>query len=246
MFWGVPILQQSDKIKLYLETVEKRAERTQKMIKTGDKRYAAEYDILLKLKATLELGKPARACEVSADDAEFVKSLFLLTTKPVIYVANIAEDEIGGADNPFVNALRDSVRNQNAEVLVISAKVEEEIAGLDPEEKAAFIEELGIGESGLDKLALACYRLLGLMSYLTAGPKEVRAWTIEIGTKAPQAAGKIHSDFERGFIRAEVIGYDTLIEAGSMQTAREKGLVRSEGKDYVMRDGDIVLFRFNV
>jgi GTP-binding protein YchF len=229
-----------------LESVEKRAERAQRMIKTGDKRYAAEYDILCKLKATLEAGRPARACQVPDDEIEFVKSFFLLTTKPVIYVANIAEDDIGKADNRLVNELRDCVRNQNAEVIVISAKVEEEIAGLDPEEKAAFIDELGIGESGLDKLALACYRLLGLISYLTAGPKEVRAWTIEVGTKAPQAAGKIHTDFERGFIRAEVIGYDTLIEAGSMQAAREKGLVRSEGKDYVMRDGDIVLFRFNV
>ena len=171
--------------------------------------------------------------------------MFLLTTKPVIYVANISEDEIG-QENPLADKLYAAAKAEGAEALTICAKVEEEIAELSPEEKQAFIEELGIGESGLDKLVKACYKLLGLISYLTAGPKEVRAWTIERGTKAPQAAGKIHTDFERGFIRAEIVSYDTLMENGTMLACKEKGLIRSEGKDYVMQDGDIVVFRFNV
>lgn len=172
-------------------------------------------------------------------------SLFLLTSKPVIYVANIDEAGIG-ANNDFINAVYKSAEREGAEALTICARVEEEIAELAPQEKAQFIEELGIGESGLDRLVRACYRLLGLISYLTAGPKEVRAWTIKRGTKAPQAAGKIHTDFERGFIRAEVVNYDTLMQYGSMQACKEKGMIRSEGKEYVVQDGDIVLFRFNV
>ena len=183
--------------------------------------------------------------EMTDDEREEVRQMFLLTTKPVIYAANIAEDEVG-AETDNVKRVKEQAAGEGAEVIVISAKVEEELASLTPEEKAEFIEELGIGESGLDKLVKAGYRLLGLISFLTAGPKEVRAWTIEKGTKAPQAAGKIHTDFERGFIRAEVVHYDTLIENGTMQACREKGLIRSEGKEYVMQDGDIVVFRFNV
>lgn len=228
-----------------LETIERRAERARKNGKGGDKQFLAEAVLCERIKAHLESGRPVRTMELTGDEAAAVKAMFLLTTKPVIYVANISEDEIG-QENPLVDKLYAAAKAEGAEALTICAKVEEEIAELSPEEKQAFIEELGIGESGLDKLVKACYKLLGLISYLTAGPKEVRAWTIERGTKAPQAAGKIHTDFERGFIRAEVVSYDTLMENGTMQACKEKGLIRSEGKDYVMQDGDIVLFRFNV
>lgn len=228
-----------------LETIERRAERARKNGKGGDKQFLAEAMLCERIKAHLESGRPVRTMELTEDEAAAVKAMFLLTTKPVIYVANISEDEIG-QENPLVDKLYAAAKAEGAEALTICAKVEEEIAELSPEEKQAFIEELGIGESGLDKLVKACYKLLGLISYLTAGPKEVRAWTIERGTKAPQAAGKIHTDFERGFIRAEVVSYDTLMENGTMQACKEKGLIHSEGKDYVMQDGDIVLFRFNV
>ena len=228
-----------------LETIERRAERARKNGKGGDKQFLAEAALCERIKAHLESGRPVRTMELTEDEAAAVKAMFLLTTKPVIYVANISEDEIG-QENPLVDKLYAAAKAEGAEALTICAKVEEEIAELSPEEKQAFIEELGIGESGLDKLVKACYKLLGLISYLTAGPKEVRAWTIERGTKAPQAAGKIHTDFERRFIRAEVVSYDTLMENGTMQACKEKGLIRSEGKDYVMQDGDIVLFRFNV
>ncbi len=228
-----------------LETIERRAERARKNGKGGDKQFLAEAALCERIKAHLESGRPVRTMELTEDEAAAVKAMFLLTTKPVIYVANISEDGIG-QENPLVDKLYAAAKAEGAEALTICAKVEEEIAELSPEEKQAFIEELGIGESGLDKLVKACYKLLGLISYLTAGPKEVRAWTIERGTKAPQAAGKIHTDFERGFIRAEVVSYDTLMENGTMQACKEKGLIRSEGKDYVMQDGDIVLFRFNV
>ena len=228
-----------------LETIERRAERARKNGKGGDKQFLAEAALCDRIKAHLEAGKPVRTMELDEDEQAAVKAMFLLTTKPVIYVANISEDEIG-QENPLVDKLYAAAKAEGAEALTICAKVEEEIAELSPEEKQAFIEELGIGESGLDKLVKACYKLLGLISYLTAGPKEVRAWTIERGTKAPQAAGKIHTDFERGFIRAEVVSYDTLMEHGSMQACKEKGLIRSEGKEYVMQDGDIVVFRFNV
>lgn len=228
-----------------LETIERRAERARKNSKGGDKQFLTEAALCERIKAHLEAGKPVRTMALDAEEREAVRAMFLLTTKPVIYVANISEEELG-QDNPLVDKLYAAAKAEGAEALTICAKVEEEIAELPPEEKQAFIEELGIGESGLDKLVKACYKLLGLISYLTAGPKEVRAWTIERGTKAPQAAGKIHTDFERGFIRAEVVSYDTLMENGSMQACKEKGLIRSEGKDYVMQDGDIVLFRFNV
>ncbi|MEG1548021.1 MAG: redox-regulated ATPase YchF [Clostridia bacterium] len=228
-----------------METVQKRIERAEKNSKGGDKKFIAEAEFLRRIYANLESGKPVRSMTFSEDEAEDVKSLFLLTDKPMIYVANIAEDEIG-EKLPAVDALYAAAKSEHAGALTICAKVEEEIAELSPDEKAQFIKELDIGESGLDKLVKECYSLLGLISYLTAGPKEVRAWTIERGTKAPQAAGKIHSDFERGFIRAEIVSYDELIELGSMQACKEKGLIRSEGKEYVMQDGDIVLFRFNV
>ena len=228
-----------------LETIERRADRARKNGKGGDKQCLAEAALCDRIKAHLESGKPVRTMELSDDEHAAVKAMFLLTTKPVIYVANISEDEIG-QENPLADKLYAAAKAEGAEALTICAKVEEEIAELSPEEKQAFIEELGIGESGLDKLVKACYKLLGLISYLTAGPKEVRAWTIERGTKAPQAAGKIHTDFERGFIRAEIVSYDTLMENGTMLACKEKGLIRSEGKDYVMQDGDIVVFRFNV
>lgn len=228
-----------------LETIERRANRARKNGKGGDKQCLAEAALCDRIKAHLESGKPVRTMELSDDEHAAVKAMFLLTTKPVIYVANISEDEIG-QENPLADKLYAAAKAEGAEALTICAKVEEEIAELSPEEKQAFIEELGIGESGLDKLVKACYKLLGLISYLTAGPKEVRAWTIERGTKAPQAAGKIHTDFERGFIRAEIVSYDTLMENGTMLACKEKGLIRSEGKDYVMQDGDIVVFRFNV
>jgi GTP-binding protein YchF len=229
-----------------LEAVEKRIDRAQKNSKSGDKKYLSELDLLQRIKDRLEKELPVRSMELSEEETFDVRGMFLITQKPVIYVANISEEELGKDGLKQVEAVKRIAEAEGAEVLTVSAKVEEEIADLPPDEKQMFIEELGIGESGLDKLVKACYRLLGLVSYLTAGPKEVRAWTIKRGTKAPQAAGKIHSDFERGFIRAEVVSYDTLIENGSMQVCKEKGLIRSEGKDYVMQDGDIVLFRFNV
>ena len=228
-----------------LETVEKRIDRTRKAAK-GDKQLMGEVELLERAKAHLEAGKPIRTMQADEKEKEMLRGMFLLTTKPVIYAANISENDIGKADNALVDALKKAVAHENAEVITICAQVEEEIAELSPEEKQAFIEELGIGESGLDKLVKACYKLLGLISYLTAGPKEVRAWTIKLNTKAPQAAGKIHTDFERGFIRAEIVSFDDLVACGSKAAAREKGLVRLEGKDYVMQDGDVVVFRFNV
>ena len=228
-----------------IETLEKRIDRAQKNSKSGDKKYLVELELFTRLKAHLESGKPVRSMAQTADEREFVKGLFLLTDKPVIYVANIAESDIG-KDLSAVRELYAAAASEHAEALTICAKVEEEMAALSEEEKKMFLEALGIGESGLDKLVKACYKLLGLISFLTAGPKEVRAWTVEKGAKAPQAAGKIHSDFERGFIRAEIVHYDTLMELKSMQACKEKGLIRSEGKEYVMQDGDIVLFRFNV
>ena len=228
-----------------MDTMDRRIERAQKNSKSGDKKLLAEVDFLKAVKAHLESGRPVRSMELTEEEQEFVHSLFLLTDKPVIYVANIAEDEIG-AELPAVNALYEAAAAEKAGALTICARIEEEISQLSPEEKQDFLTEMGIGESGLDKLVKECYSLLGLISYLTAGPKEVRAWTITRGTKAPQAAGKIHTDFEKGFIRAEIVNYDTLMEHGSMAACKEKGLIRSEGKDYVVQDGDIVLFRFNV
>jgi len=230
-----------------METVEKRMVRTEKYVKTGDKKIIAEMEALRAVYAALEHGTPSRAAELTEEQREVVDSLFLLTDKPVIYIANISEDDIGKKSIPLVDALRGYADAHDAKTLLISAKVEEELSGLEPEEKALFIEELGIGESGLSRLIRESYDLLGLISFLTAGPKEVRAWTIRRGTKAPGAAGKIHSDFERGFIKAEIIAFDKLKElGGDMVAAKEKGLIRQEGKEYVMEDGDIVVFRFNV
>jgi len=229
-----------------VETVEKRLERARKMQKSGDKKLLAEIGLLERIKTHLESGKPARSMEVSDDEAETMRTLFLLTSKPVIYVANVGEDEIGAEPGEHVKTLYEIAKAENAEALTVCCKLEEEISALDPSEKGAFLTEMGIPESGLDQLVKACYRLLGLISYLTAGPKEVRAWTIPRGTKAPQAAGKIHTDFEKGFIRAEIVPFETLAELGSIAACKEKGLVRSEGKDYVMQDGDVTLFRFNV
>ena len=228
-----------------MDTLDRRIDRAMKNSKAGEKRYLAEADLFKRIKDHLEGGLPVRSMQMSPEEEEMAYSLFLLTSKPVIYVANIDEAGIG-ANNDFINAVYKAAEREGAEALTICARVEEEIAELAPQEKAQFIEELGIGESGLDRLVRACYRLLGLISYLTAGPKEVRAWTIKRGTKAPQAAGKIHTDFERGFIRAEVVNYDTLMQYGSMQACKEKGMIRSEGKEYVVQVGDIVLFRFNV
>ena len=228
-----------------LETIERRIDKAKKNSKSGDKKYLHEIEFLERIKAHLDSGKPVRSMELTDDERAAADELFLLTTKPVIYAANIAEDEIGN-EPPAVQKLYDEAAKEGAAALTVCAKVEEELSELTDEEKAAFIEDLGIGQSGLDKLVQKSYELLGLISFLTAGTDEVRAWTITKGTKAPGAAGKIHTDFERGFIRAEVVPYETLIEQGSMAACKEKGLVRSEGKEYVMNDGDVVLFRFNV
>ena len=230
-----------------VEIIDRRIDRTKKAMK-GDKSLAAELELLERVKAALEDGKPARSLEYSDDEEQIMKEIALISMKPVIYAANVAEDDFakGIENNQFVSRVKEFAKDDNAEVMPVSAKIEEEISQLDGDEKAMFLDELGMSESGLDRLIKASYKLLGLISYLTAGEPEVRAWTITNGTKAPQAAGKIHSDFERGFIRAEVVSYDDLMASGTMAVAKEKGLVRSEGKDYVMKDGDIVLFRFNV
>lgn len=231
-----------------MDTVQRRAEKAGKMIKTGEKKYAEEAELAGRVYAHLESGKPARTFEASSEDREVIAGWFLLTMKPVIYAANISEADIGKPESalPFVQPVREAAEREQAELMTISAQIEQEIAAMDKEEKAEFIRGLGLGESGLDRLIKACYRLLGLISFLTVGDDECRAWTIRKGLKAPQAAGKIHTDFERGFIRAEVVPFDTLMRLGSMAACREKGLIRSEGKDYVMQDGDVTLFRFNV
>lgn len=228
-----------------MESLSKRIAKARSSAKGGDKKFVKEAEFLEGIYNELESGKPIRMMTFNDEEQEYVNSLFLLTTKPVIYCANISEDEIG-TENNYVKAVKEYVKSENAEVIVLSARIEEELAGLDNDERVMFAEELGITESGLDKLVSACYKLLGLISYLTAGEKETRAWTIEKGTKAPQAAGKIHSDFEKGFIRAEIVDYKTLLELGSYNNAKEKGKVRSEGKEYIIQDGDVVLFRFNV
>ncbi len=231
-----------------IEMVEKRIERTRKMMKSGDKKYQVELGVLERMLQDLTDGKPARSTELTEDENELIKDMSLLTKKPIIYAANVSEEDFSGGieNNEYVKALKELASRENAEVMPISARIEEEISQLDSEDKLIFLEDMGLCESGLDRLISASYKLLGLISYLTAGEPEVRAWTIKNGTKAPQAAGKIHSDFERGFIRAEVVAYDDLMANGSMTVAKEKGLVRSEGKEYIVKDGDIILFRFNV
>ena len=229
-----------------METVDKRLERAKKNLK-ADKKYQFEIDTLEKIKKTLEEGKSARTLELTDEEKEVIKDAFLLTMKPILYIANISEDEINNADdNENVKKVREYAKRENAEVIPLCVRLEEELSTLDKEDKIEMLHDLGLEESGLDKVIKASYKLLGLMSFLTAGEPEVRAWTIKIGTKAPQAAGKIHSDIERGFIRAEVVSYDDLMREGSMNAVKEKGLMRLEGKDYIMQDGDIVLFRFNV
>ncbi len=231
-----------------IEAVSKREDRIRNTAKGGNKEAAAEYELLERLEKFLSGEKPARLFECSDDEKLLIDNLFLLTAKPVIYAANISEMDMGKPEDeiPNVVKVKNYAKAEGSEVLVICAKTEEELSQMAPEDSAMFLEELGLEESGLNRLIKKSYELLGLISYLTAGEKETRAWTIVKGTKAPQAAGKIHSDFERGFIRAEVVDYETLLECGGYNGAREKGKVRSEGKDYVIKDGDVVLFRFNV
>ena len=231
-----------------LEILERRMEKTLKLVRSGDKKAKSEYAIMESMKAHLEAGKPVRTLEATEDEKEFIDSLFLITSKSVLYVANISEDDLmeGNLENEYVKKVQEYAAAENSEVVIISAKIEEELSTLDDEEKMAMLSEYGLEETGLDKLVRKSYKLLGLMSFLTAGVQEVRAWTIEQGTKAPQAAGKIHSDIERGFIRAEIVSYNDLVECGSEAAAKEKGCYRLEGKEYVMKDGDVVNFRFNV
>lgn len=230
-----------------LESVNKRYQRVEKLARQKDKEAVQEFAVLDKIKTGLENEQPVRALDFSDEQWKIVKGLHLLTSKPTLYVANVAEDEVADPDsNENVQKVKDYASKEGAEVIVVCARVEEEIAELDEEEKAEFLEELGISESGLDKLIKASYHLLGLATYFTAGEQEVRAWTFRKGIKAPQAAGIIHSDFERGFIRAETVSYEDLVAAGSMAKARENGKVRLEGKEYIVQDGDVIHFRFNV
>ena len=229
-----------------IETVNKRLDKARKNLK-ADKKYQLEIDLLEKILKTLEEGKSARTLEFNEDEQALVKDMFLLTTKPILYVANVSEEQLEDAENDtLVKQVKEYAEKEKAEVIPLCVKIEEELSGLEDEDKKEMLEALGLEESGLDKVIKKSYDLLGLMSFLTAGEPEVRAWTIKKGTKAPQAAGKIHSDIERGFIKAEVVSYDDLIREGSMVSAKEKGLVRLEGKEYIMQDGDIVLFKFNV
>lgn len=230
-----------------MEMIERRIAKGQKAAK-ADKTVAAELEILKEIYTTLESGKAARTLlgENEEKDA-FINSLGLITSKPMLYAANICEDDlIGGVENEYVQRVREFSATESSETFVICAKIEQELSELDEEEKVAFLQDLGLTSTGFDRLVAASYKLLGLISYLTAGEQEVRAWTITVGTKAPGAAGKIHSDFERGFIRAEIVNFDDLVACGSYSAAKEKGLVRLEGKEYIVQDGDIILFRFNV
>lgn len=230
-----------------LETVDKRLPKVSKIAKQKDKDAMAEEEVLLKIKEALENEKPARSVELTEDEKKIIKGLNLLTLKPMLYVANISEEDVANPDdNEYVKQVREYAEKEGSKVITVCAKIEEEIAQLDEVEKKMFLKELGIKESGLDQLIRAAYDLLGLATYFTAGEKEVRAWTFKKGMKAPECAGIIHSDFERGFIRAETVSFEDLVEAGSMQQAKEQGKVRLEGKDYVVQDGDIMLFRFNV
>ena len=229
-----------------IETLDKRLDRARKALK-ADKKAQAEIDVLEKIKSALEAGKCARTVELNEEESELIKDTFLLTMKPTLYIANVSEEQLQDAQNDEnVKKVIEYAKSEGAEVIPLCIKIEEELASLEEADKKEMLDALRLNESGLDKVIKASYDLLGLMSFLTAGEPEVRAWTIKKGTKAPQAAGKIHSDIERGFIRAEIVSYDDLIREGSMNAAKEKGLVRSEGKEYIMKDGDVVLFRFNV
>ncbi len=231
-----------------LEVLERRMEKTLKLARSGDKTAKFEYGVMERMKEHLENNLPIRTLETNEDEDAFIKTLFMITSKPVLYACNVSEDDImsGNTNNEYVQKVKEYAEKENSGVMVVCAKLEEDLSGLEDEEKAEMLAEYGLEESGLDKLIQASYKLLGLMSFLTAGVQEVRAWTIKQGTKAPQAAGKIHSDIERGFIRAEIVSYDDLVECGSEAKAKEKGLFRLEGKDYIMKDGDVVNFRFNV
>ncbi|MBC7795508.1 MAG: redox-regulated ATPase YchF, partial [Pyrinomonadaceae bacterium] len=230
-----------------MATLEKRRDRQQKAARSGNKDAKAENDVIDKLMPALEDGKAARTVDLNDEEKLIAKGLFLLTTKPTIFAANVDEDSLSNPDeNPHVKAVKDFAASENAETVVICAKLEADLYELAPEERAEFLKDVGVDSSGVDNLIKSAYHLLGLMSFLTAGEKEVRAWTIPIGTKAPKAASEIHSDIERGFIRAEIVSYPDLIRVGSNNAAREQGLLRSEGKEYVMQEGDIVNFRFNV
>lgn len=229
-----------------LEQVTKKLEKDSKLVKTGDKTLAETVALLEKVKAVLEEGMPARTLSYSEEEEKLLKNFSLLTAKPVIYVANISEEDIEAGTNALAEKVKSFAKSENSSCICLCAKIEEELISLPPDEREMFKEELKIKQSGLEKLVIASYDLLGLMSFLTAGEKEVRAWTIKKGTKAPQAAGKIHTDFEKGFIKAEIVSYDDLMSAGSYLKARESGKVRIEGKEYVIADGDVVLFRFNV
>ena len=226
-----------------IDVLGRRIDKTKNAMKGGDKKYASELELQQRIMAGLEKGIPVRNMEFTDEEKVLVNEMFLLTSKKVIYCANVSE---GGEECEYVQKVKEHAAKEGSEVVVLCVKLEEELAALEEEDRAMFMEELGMKESGLAQLIRKSYSLLGLISYLTAGEKETRAWTIEKGTKAPQAAGKIHSDFEKGFIRAEVVDYNTLIECGSYNAAKEKGKVRSEGKDYVFKDGDVVIFRFNV
>lgn len=230
-----------------LEQIEKRISKIQKQVK-ADKKLMPELELLEKIKDRLEDSKPARSLELNEEESKLIKNYSLLSAKSVIYVANVSEDDLenDGANNSFVNKVKEFAEKQNDEVVVISADIESEIQSLEEDEREIFLEELGVSSSGLDKLIKSSYKILGLISFLTTGEMETRAWTITKGTKAPQAASKIHSDIERGFIKADIISYDDLVNSGSMSVAREKGLIRSEGKEYIMKDGDVVNFKFNV
>lgn len=228
-----------------LETVEKRIDRASKLIK-ADKKYQFEFDTWKRIREVLQEGKPARSLDYSEEEQEVIKDAFLLTMKPVLYIANVSEEQLSDENDANVNAVKEYAKQEKAEVIKLCVKIEEELSMLDGDDKAEMLEALGLEESGLDKVIKASYDLLGLMSFLTAGEPEVRAWTIKKGTKAPKAAGKIHSDIERGFIKAEIVSFEDLMREGSMVAAKEKGLVRQEGKEYIMQDGDIVLFKFNV
>ncbi|WIV11256.1 redox-regulated ATPase YchF [Proteiniborus sp. MB09-C3] len=229
-----------------LEIINRRIQKTEKLVK-ADKSLQKELDVLNTIKETIEAGSSVRAIDFTDEEKAFVKDLNLLSYKPILYVANISEEDLlSNPENDYVKQVIEYAKKENSEVITISAQIEAEVSELEDEERLSFLNDLGLEQSGLDKLIKASYKLLGLMSFLTAGPKEVRAWTIKIGTKAPQAAGKIHSDMEKGFIRAEVVNFNDLVTCGGYPQAREKGLVRLEGKEYVMQDGDVVVFRFNV
>lgn len=230
-----------------IEILDRRIEKTRKLIK-ADKKYQQDLDFFERLKEHFNKGLPARSIECTKEESKLLESIALLTNKPIIYAANMSDTDFkdGIENNKYLKIVKEIALKENAKVLPISAQIESEISELDIDEKEIFLSDMGLKESGLDRLIHACYELLGLISFLTAGKPEVRAWTITKGTKAPGAAGKIHTDFERGFIRAEVVSFDDLINCGSMTVAKEKGLVRSEGKEYIMKDGDVVLFRFNV